>query len=106
MADNTPHNGGQNAPRNAPRETGHPEDARPRAQVGPGMLVQGMDGSHVGRVKKVGEGHFALDRPKAPDLFVPLDAVIEIRNGSLVVLRVPSHLVAMQGWLNARGGHW
>jgi hypothetical protein len=106
MADNGPRNPGQNAPRNPPREGAHPEAARSRAQVGPGMIVKGMDGSHIGRVKAVEDSRFALDRPKAPDLYVPLDAVMEIRNGSLVVLRVPSHLIEMQGWLNARGGYW
>ncbi len=106
MADNAPRHAPQQAPRNAPREAGHPEASRSRAQVGPGMLVQGMDGSHVGRVKKVEEGHFALDRPKAPDLIVPMEAVMEIRNGSLVVLRVPSHLIHVQGWPTSTGGYW
>jgi hypothetical protein len=107
MADNTPRNTPQqNAPRTAPRDAGHPEPARSRAQVKPGMLVQGMDGSRVGRVKAVEEGQFSLDRPKAPDLNVPMDAVMEIRNGSLVVLRVPSTLIHQQGWQTTTGGYW
>jgi len=93
-------------PRNAPRDATRSEGTRSRAQVGPGMRVVGMDGKHVGQVKTVEETRFALDRPKAPDLYVPMDAVMEIRNGSLVVLRVPSHLIHVQGWPTAKDGYW
>jgi hypothetical protein len=76
------------------------------AQPGPGMQVIGLEGSNVGRVKKMGENHFILDRPKAPDIFVPMDAVLEVRNGSQVVLRIPSTLVHLQGWHTSRGSIW
>jgi hypothetical protein len=91
---------------NAPRDTARGEGPRSRVQVGPGMRVEGMDGRHIGRVKAVEETRFALDRPKAPDLYVPMDMVMEVKNGSLVVLRVPSHLIHMQGWPTAKGGYW
>jgi hypothetical protein len=32
--------------------------------------------------------------------------VMEIRNGSLVVLRVPSNLIHKQGWQTTTGGYW
>ena len=93
-------------PRNTPHEGPRNEGTRSRAQVGPGMRVEGMDGKNVGRVKAVEETRFALDRPKAPDLFVPLEAVMEIRNGSLVVLRVLSTLIHRQGWPTSKGDYW
>ncbi len=92
--------------RGGPREATRVEGSRSRAQLGPGMRVEGLDGSHIGRVKTVEETRFTLDRPKGPDLYVPMEAVMEIRNGSLVQLRIPSHLIHMQGWLNTKGGYW
>ncbi len=65
--------------------------------VNTGMKVVGVHGHHSGRVKAVQDNHFVLNRPKSPDLEVPMDAVMRVA-GDVVWLRVKSTEVHRQGW--------
>ncbi len=62
-----------------------------------GMKVVGVHGRNIGRVKAVADNHFILNRPKSPDLAVPMDACMRVE-GDVVWLRVKSTEVHRQGW--------
>ncbi len=68
--------------------------------ISPGMKVVGIEGNDVGWVKDVRGGNFVLDKPKAPDLLVPLTECMRVE-GDIVWLRVESTQVHKQGWQQA-----
>jgi hypothetical protein len=65
-----------------------------------GMKVEGFDSVDIGRVQSVEEGFFVLDRPKGPDLRVPVDVVARVKD-TIVTLRIPANQVVKQGWEQA-----
>ena len=65
--------------------------------INTGMKVVGIYGHDIGRVKAVENGYFVLDRPKAPDTAVPLDACMKVE-GDVVWLRVEATEVYHQDW--------
>ncbi len=68
------------------------------AHVGKGMKVIGSDGVNIGRVKAARDNEFVLDRPKGTDLYVPLESVWKVENGSVVVLRIAADQIYHQPW--------
>lgn len=70
-----------------------------RIDVSPGMEVACRDGHRIGRVKQLLPGglYFQVDCRFAPDLYVPLDAVHDTRDG--VVHLAVTHPESMNlGW--------
>jgi hypothetical protein len=78
-------------------------------QIRLGLDVISIDGQRVGKVKKVRDGEFLIDRPMARDLWVPFTSVVEagehggaFRRGptqaSEVVLMVSAGEIDHQGW--------
>jgi hypothetical protein len=65
-------------------------------QVREGMPVLGSDGRFVGRVKRVRENDFLVNRPLARDVYVPFLALM--RTGERVHLAVEAGEVGGQGW--------
>ncbi len=64
-----------------------------------GMAVVGSDGEDVGKVKRVRENDFLIDRRFDRDVFAPFTAIKEISKGR-VVLTVPSDQTGKMGWEN------
>jgi hypothetical protein len=71
-----------------------------RLQVQPGMEVVGTAGTPIGRVKENRLEDFLVDRPSAPSVYVPYEA-IRAMLGDQVVLQVTADAVDSQGWLIA-----
>jgi hypothetical protein len=78
-------------------------------QIKVGMMVTAMDGDTVGKVKVLHAQEFLIDRPMAPDLWVPYASVFAVkgRGGTFrrgpvppdqVVLSVTGAHVDRQGW--------
>jgi hypothetical protein len=65
-----------------------------------GMKIVAFDGTDIGRVQEVREEVFVLDRPKGPDLLVPLTEVARIE-GTVAYLRIDVGQVPKMGWENA-----
>jgi hypothetical protein len=65
-----------------------------------GMKVVAFDGTDIGRVQEVREVVFVLDRPKGPDLLVPLTEVARIE-GTVAYLRIDVGQVSKMGWEKA-----
>jgi hypothetical protein len=82
-----------------------------REQVLVGMDVTTIDGQRIGKVKRIGNNEFLLDRPMARDLWVPFASVLatEDYTGNYhgpvqpteVVLSVSGAHVDAQGWRHA-----
>jgi hypothetical protein len=80
-------------------------------QLEVGMEVNSFDGHRIGRVKEIRQSEFLVDRPLAPNLWVPLSAILATADyGSsfsgpvqptAVVLEVSRAHVDRQGWRHA-----
>ena len=79
-----------------------------RTQMQVGMQVTSLDGQTIGKVKELSEQEFLLDRPMAPDLWVPYSAVLATQDYTAnmrgpvqptnVVLEISSAHIDAQGW--------
>jgi hypothetical protein len=69
-----------------------------------GMKVVGIGGHNIGRVKGVEDSFFVLDRPKAPDLAVPMEACMQVV-GNVVWLRAQATNIVHQGWKEVSRTH-
>lgn len=67
--------------------------------VAEGTEVIGADGERIGRVKEVRDGDFLVDRTGQRDVYVPTNAVADVREGA-VRLTVAAAEVDDQGWAN------
>ena len=97
----------------APREGETLRASSPGAgQIDVDMPVVGKDGEPVGRVKEVRETDFLVDRPMAPDVYVPYGFVLAVENQAArmrggpeqlgqVILTVSAAHVDTQGWPHA-----
>ncbi|GIV97229.1 MAG: hypothetical protein KatS3mg057_1886 [Herpetosiphonaceae bacterium] len=68
-----------------------------RLQIREGMLVVGVDGSQIGKVKECRSTDFLVDRRLRRDVYVPFDAVQEITDDR-VVLSIPGDAVSAMPW--------
>jgi hypothetical protein len=71
----------------------------PAGQITPGLEVTGCDGVSIGHVKQVLEDGktFRVDVHMAPDYYVPMSAIQELQEGT-VVLKCTQRQAAYMGW--------
>ncbi|MDM7915686.1 MAG: BON domain-containing protein [Candidatus Eisenbacteria bacterium] len=66
-----------------------------------GMEVRGYDGGSIGRVKRIRDDDFLLDRRFRVDLYVPLGHVRAVRRGE-AILDIPGRAVEEMGWMTSQ----
>ena len=66
-------------------------------ELSPGMAVVTADDQALGEVRSVRPNCLVVQRTGKPDLYVPLDAVLEGRNGRVVVNTLANQLGRL-GW--------
>ena len=75
-----------------------------RTAVAAGMTVISSEGNPVGTIKEVRTNDFLVDRPSAPDLYLPYTTV-RVINGGIIDLSISSAQLDDLSWADTGDKH-